>query len=201
MTLGININGGFKLAWGNLTTYNVISPLPQCLCPDLALYWWTTTHKFTWPFNKVFLWNHMANEKHSISTITIAMVTKLGMKWKALIHKFTRSFNDVVLSGHLTKFFISIFTTPMSAKHGEFMRGHQSYQDRDIQLGAPTRDKLDTLYIKLQKTYRHRNRQGVNLLWETFTFKVAWPIDYMTKFRSLVKLEKLYLHLNKAHGQ
>ena len=38
----------------------------------------------------------------------------------------------------------------MSAKHGEFMRGHQSYQDRDIQLGAPTRDKLDN-YISSYK--------------------------------------------------
>ena len=47
-----------------------------------------------------------------------------------------------------------------------------------------SRDKLNSLYLHLQKTRVHQNRQGTGLKWEAPILKAILPFDYVTNLRS-----------------
>ena len=52
-------------------------------------------------------------------------------------------------------------------------------------------DKLNTLHIHLQKTYRYQARQDGVLPWETPTLKVTWPFYHVTNASSVDNLNYL----------
>ena len=60
--------------------------------------------------------------------------------------------------------------------------------------------KLNKLYLHLQKTHEHQNRQGVGLLWETRTLKATWLFDHMINVRLCDNLKNLNLHFLKTSG-
>ena len=60
----------------------LISLLPQYLwlleLVGCDMPWRGPTHKVTWPFDHVVLWDDVTNSNHYISTTTMPMTTKLG---------------------------------------------------------------------------------------------------------------------------
>ena len=63
-----------------------------------------------------------------------------------------------------------------------------------------SRNKLNTLHLHLQKTYRHQTMQGTDLLWEAPTIKVTWSFDHVTDLRPHDKVKKIYTHFQKTYG-
>ena len=59
-------------------------------------------------------------------------------------------------------------------------------------------DKLNTLYIHLQKIYGHHTREGIDLPWEAYTIKVTLHFYQVTNVRSSNKLIKIYPHIAKS---
>ena len=51
-----------------------------------------------------------------------------------------------------------------------------------------SRDKLNTLYLHLQKTYQHQIRQGGDLLWEAPILKFTRPFNRVNNLKSLDKI-------------
>ena len=64
-----------------------------------------------------------------------------------------------------------------------------------------TNDKLNTLYLHLQKTNKHHTRQGSDLQWEASILKATWPFDYVTNVRPRNNFKNLYFHYHKSYGQ
>lgn len=60
-------------------------------------------------------------------------------------------------------------------------------------------DKLNILYLHLQKTYGQQTKQSVDLVWETLTFKFNWPFDHKANMSLRDKLKKLYLFFHKTY--
>ena len=56
----------------------------------------------------------------------------------------------------------------------------------DLQWGVHMRsqDKLNTLYLHLQKTHGHQTGQSADLMWETPILKAAWPFNHVTNVTS-----------------
>lgn len=69
----------YRIVW---QTKKIISLPPQYLWSPKVAQWWyamirAPTHKTTWPFNDVVLWDHMTNYNHYIPTTTMHVATKL----------------------------------------------------------------------------------------------------------------------------
>ena len=62
-------------------------------------------------------------------------------------------------------------------------------------------DKLNALYLHLQKTYEHQITQGADLQWQAPIVKATWPFDHVTNVRSRDNLKNLYFHYHKCYGQ
>ena len=45
-------------------------------------------------------------------------------------------------------------------------------------------DKLNTLFLHLQKFHEHETRQGADLQWESLIIKATWPYDHVTNGKS-----------------
>ena len=82
--------------------------------------------------------------------------------WGAPNHKVAWSFNHVVLWGHVTNLilYISTCTWPTTTKYGKvvtYWKRLPSPNSYDPKKGGlmRSRDKLNTLYLHLQKTYGH----------------------------------------------
>ena len=62
-------------------------------------------------------------------------------------------------------------------------------------------EKLNTLYLHLQKTRGQQTSQGVDLEWEAAILKTIWPFDHVINVGSLDSFKNLYLHYHKTFGQ
>ena len=88
-----------------------------------------------------------------------------------------------------------------------------TYQGGDIPRGFLThilrywggyvrsRDKLNTLYLHLQKTCRGQTKQGVDLQWQAPMLKATWHFDHVTHLTSRDNFKKLYFHPQKTYCQ
>ena len=64
-----------------------------------------------------------------------------------------------------------------------------------------SRDKLNTLYLHLQKTHNHQIKQGTDLKWEAPIYKATWPFDHLTNLKSRDDLKNLFFHCHKSCDQ
>ena len=64
-----------------------------------------------------------------------------------------------------------------------------------------SRDKLNTLYLHLQKSHEHQIRQVANLQWETLILKATSPFDHVTNVRLRDSFKNLYFHYHKSYDQ
>ena len=62
-------------------------------------------------------------------------------------------------------------------------------------------DKLNTLYIHQQNTYKYQIKKGVDLQWEALIFNATCSYDHVTNVRSRVNLKNLYFNYLKTYGQ
>ena len=49
-----------------------------------------------------------------------------------------------------------------------------------------SRDKLNTLYLRMQKTHEYESRQGAELRTEAAILKVTWPFDHVTIWKNYI---------------
>ena len=60
-----------------------------------------------------------------------------------------------------------------------------------------SRDKLNTLYIHLQKTHEHQTKEGDDWQWDAPILKATWPFDHMT----FENFKNLYFHYHQSYSQ
>ena len=61
-------------------------------------------------------------------------------------------------------------------------------------------DKLNALYLHLQKTHGHQTRPSAALPWVVPTLKAAWHFDYVTNVWLRDSLKNLNLHFHTTYG-
>ena len=76
--------------------------------------------------------------------------------------------------------------TSTLSKYLQAKSSQMRFQSRGL---MSSRDKLNMIYLHLQKAYGHQTRQGGDLPWENFTFKVIWPFGHTTNVQSRENLK------------
>ena len=64
-----------------------------------------------------------------------------------------------------------------------------------------SRDKLNTLYLHLQKNHEHQTNQSADSQWEAPILKAAWPFDHVTHVSLRDNFKHLYLLYHNSYGQ